>query len=256
MESRITVVQALDERDLLVRRISDQIERVNFVDLVRPRAAVTLEKRMTREGFESQAQGALQKIQALVERYDRLNAAIITSNASAKIETSAGEMTVAFAVALRSRLRGGGPFGDMTDFEGILARKMEKEYREVQEKMRRKNEAVRRASLQAEIRRNAVGVSALVSQSGHTAPVGKMKDRLDGEIRENIKRRDAPGQIAKGAPEHAKGNRMPAVPEPLRVFDPLDICKKAEAMKEEREALLLELDAKIKISNATTWVTV
>ena len=213
MKSRITVVQALDERDLLVRKISEQIEKACFVDLVRPKASVTLEKRVPREGFESQAQGAWQKIQALIERYNRLNAAIIASNASARIETSAGEMSVAFAVALRSRLRGAGPFGDMTDFEGILVRRMETAHREAQEKMRRKNEAARRAALQAQVRRGAAGRSA-------------------------------------------EGNRVPAVPEPLRMFDPLDVCKKAKALKEGREALLLELDTKIKISNATTWVEV
>lgn len=198
MESRITVVQALDERDFLIRKITGRMQKARFVDLIRPKAAVTWEKRMTREAFETQARGALQQLQALIERYDKLNMAVAVSNASTTISTSAGEMTVACAIALRSRLRGSSPYGELTDFEGKLAGKMEEEYREARERMKRRNEAIRR----------------------ERAPGTSGSEDL------------------------------------MRVFDPLDVRRRAEKLTEEKERLLLELDAKIKISNAVTYVTV
>ena len=44
--------------------------------------------------------------------------------------------------------------------------------------------------------------------------------------------------------------------EKLRLCDPLDILQRAEKMEEEREEFLMELETGIRISNATTYVTV
>lgn len=42
----------------------------------------------------------------------------------------------------------------------------------------------------------------------------------------------------------------------MRIFDPLDIRKKAEMLTESKETLLAELETKIKISNAVTFIEV
>lgn len=39
-----------------------------------------------------------------------------------------------------------------------------------------------------------------------------------------------------------------------KLIDPLDLRSKVESLKEERDAMLRELDTKIKVSNATTMI--
>ena len=64
----------------------------------------------------------------MVERYQKIDAAIVASNAKTEITTSYGTFTVAGAISLRSRLRGGGAYGAASDFEGTLQNKMRNEY--------------------------------------------------------------------------------------------------------------------------------
>lgn len=231
-ENKITVVQALDERDLLVKKIMAKTQKAQFVDLIRPRAAVTWEKRLGRAEFLAEAQSALQQIQDLIARYDLLNAAIIQSNATTFLETSQGRMTVAGAIALRNRLRGSGSYGEMTDFEGRLARRMENGYREMAEQQRKKNESLRR---EKPVRKKGdSGTKIVLLQNSGVAEKGKEAARPGGE----------------GEGRQEKNMEL------LRLFDPLHIRKKAEEIAERREALLAELETKIKISNATTYMTV
>ena len=238
MESRMTIVQALDERELLVKKIGDKIQKAQLVDLIRPKAALTVEKRLARGEFEAQAQGALQQILDLIDRYDKLNAAVSQSNAVTFLETSRGKMSVGAAIALRGRLRGSGPYGELSDFEGKLFRKLEECYRTMCEQARKKNEAARRASAPL-CRGKAVGKTALLVNADSAAL-----------------RSAKPGEERSGAAAGTVGQGISKGPEPLRVFDPLNVRKRAETLEEEREALLLELDAKIKMSNATTFITV
>ena len=62
MESRMTVVQALDERELLIKKIQGKMQKAQFVDLMKPKASVTLEKRVSRAVFSAQALSSLQQI--------------------------------------------------------------------------------------------------------------------------------------------------------------------------------------------------
>lgn len=241
-ENRITVVQALDERDLLVKRIMSKIQKAQFVDIMRPKASVTWEKRMPRAAFAAEAQSALQQIQDLIARYDRLNAAITLSNATTFLETSQGRMTISCAIALRNRLRGSGTYGDLTDFEGRLVRKMESSYKEEQELQRKKNEAVRREAA-ASKKGNASGRnSARIVVLQGTGSQGKSGD-ASGGIGEG-----------KGPGSAVDGRRQEKDMDLMRLVDPLNVRKKAEEIAEQREALLAELETKIKISNATTFV--
>ena len=65
----------------------------------------------------------------LIDRYQRIDAAIVASNAATWIETSYGHFTVAGAISLRSRLRAKGMiYAKGTDFEGLLQSVLEAQY--------------------------------------------------------------------------------------------------------------------------------
>ena len=66
----------------------------------------------------------------LIERFQKIDAAIVDSNARTKVTTSYGTMTVAGAISLRSRLRGLGAYEKDADFEGKLQQKLANEYSE------------------------------------------------------------------------------------------------------------------------------
>lgn len=234
-ENRITVVQALDERDLLIKKITGRMQKAQFVDLIRPKASVTWERRLTRAAFASETQSALQQIQDLIARYDKLNAAITMSNASTFLETSKGRMTVSCAIALRNRMRGNGPYGEMTDFEGRLARQMEEAFKAQQELARKKNEAARRAA-------------AGKKKGGSNANIVVL-ERADSAVKNKA-------AAVKGADSTPVAGLQEKNADRMRIIDPLDVRKRAEALSESREALLTELETKIKISNATTYVTI
>lgn len=72
---------------------------------------------MSREEFAQEAKAAYQQITDLIARYQRIEAAIIASNAATVIKTSFGEYTVAAAIALRNRMR-----EKKTDSQTILGR--------------------------------------------------------------------------------------------------------------------------------------
>lgn len=243
-ENRITVVQALDERDLLVKKIMNKTQKAQFVDMMKPKAAVTWEKRVTKAAFAAEAKSALQQIQDLIARYDRLNAAITLSNAATFLETSQGRMTVSCAIALRNRLRGSGPYGELTDFEGRLVRKMESSYKEEQELQRKKNEGMRREASAQKKGSTASKNSARVVLLQSAGAQGKSR-KISQDSREG-----------RGTGAVSEGSRQEKSVELMRIVDPLNIRRKAEEIAERREALLAELETKIKISNATTFVTI
>lgn len=240
-ENRITVVQALDERDLLVKKIMNRTQKAQFVDLMKPKAAVTWEKRVTRAAFAAEAQSAMQQIQDLIARYDSLNAAISMANATTYLDTSRGRMTVSCAIALRNRLRGGGPYGELTDFEGRLVKKIEKSYKDEQELQRKKNEGVRKEA-SAQMRGGSSKNTAKVYLLSGSGAQGKS--------------REASGSKKDSAGAAAEGRRQEKNMDMMRIVDPLNIRKKAEQIMEQRDQLLAELETKIKISNATTFVTI
>lgn len=191
MENRILVVQALDERDLLVKKIMDKMEAAQFVDCRKPYAENGWKSRLPMDIFEKEARRQLQQIRDLISRYDKLCEAITISNAQTVIETSRGKMPLASAIALRNRLRGSGPYGEAGDFEGRLIRKIRKEYREMQESV----------------------------------------DDING-LSEGKARQQA------------------------QICDPIRIMSRAQRIQEERDTLLAELETKIKVANATTYLSV
>lgn len=106
MSEKMLVTQALDERDLLVKKISDKIDKASFVDTIKPNEDKVYSKRIGKDEYAKEAESAYQQIVDLIERFQKIDAAIVASNAETEITTSYGKFTVAGAISLRSRLRG------------------------------------------------------------------------------------------------------------------------------------------------------
>ena len=122
MAEKMLVTQALDERDLLVKKIGDKIQKIQMVDTIKRNEEKTVNARVTSEEFGSAASAAYQQIMDLIDRYQRIDAAIVASNASTTLNTGFGEYTVAAAIALRNRIKGSGMYADKGTFEEDLAR--------------------------------------------------------------------------------------------------------------------------------------
>lgn len=76
---------------------------------------------------ERVAESAYQQIMDLLERFQKIDAAIVAFNAATMLHTSFGDYTVAGAISLRSRMRGNGSYDDEADFEQSLFNKMKSE---------------------------------------------------------------------------------------------------------------------------------
>lgn len=141
----------------------------------------------------------------------------MASNAKTEITTSYGKFTVAGAISLRSRLRGGGAFGGGADFERQLQEKMINEYNERVRYCDQKN-----SQLQLTAENMRLSILGKDTKTKDEKPLGV----VDAYVKENT----------------------------TELVDPLDVRKKMEAMEEKRVTLLTELDTQIKVSNATTFI--
>ena len=219
MSEKMLVTQALDERDLLVKKIADKISKASFVDTIKPNEDKVYNKRIVKEEYAKEAEAAYQQILDLIERFQKIDAAIVDSNAKTEITTSYGMFTVAGAISLRSRLKGAGVYGQNADFEKLLQDKLRLEYAERVRFADQKN-----AQLQAtaeDMRLSILGRDAKVKDD---KPLGV----VDAYVKENT----------------------------TELVDPLDVKKKLETLEEKRSKLLTELDTQIKVSNATTFIEV
>lgn len=215
MENKLLITQALDERDLLVKRINSKIERIDFVDGKKRNEEKVIQQVITKEEFCKKVKTSYQQIQDLIKRYQKIDEAIITSNANTYIETSFGTYSVAVALSMRNRLRE----LNAMDFETILRNKMEENYYEVLELKDLRN---RRLEEDAEKMRLSI-----------LGKDGKYKDDkplsvVDAYISENT----------------------------VELIDPLNVLDEIESLKDKHTTLLSELETKIKISNATTFIEI
>ena len=217
MGDKMLVTQALDERDLLVKKINDKIEKASFVDTIKANEEKVLEGRVSKKEFAKQSKSAYQQIVDLIDRFQKVDAAIVASNAKTRIKTSYGEMTVAGAISLRSRLRGCGSYDYEADFEGALQRKLEGELKKRLDLAERKNQQLQVTA--EEMRLSILGKDSKVKDDKPLAVV-------EAYVSENT----------------------------TELADPLDVKAKVEQLKEKRDTLLTELDTQIKVSNATTFV--
>lgn len=219
MADKMLVTQALDERDLLVKKIQDKIKKANFVDTIKPNEEKVLDARVSREEFAKDAESAYQQIQDLIDRFQKIDAAIVASNANTTINTSYGSFTVAGAISLRSRLRGAGLYDGDADFETALQLKMEKDFQTRVTVAEMKNKQLQ--STAESMRLSILGKDTKVKDE-------KPLEVVEAYVKENT----------------------------TELVDPLDVQKKVAALQEKRDTLLSELDTQIKVSNATTFIEV
>ena len=219
MADKMLVTQALDERDLLVKKINDKIEKANFVDTIKPNEEKVLDASVSREEFAKDAESAYQQIQDLIDRFQKIDAAIVASNANTRINTTYGEFTVAGAISLRSRLRGIGSYDGEADFEAALQLKMEKDFQKRLSAAELKNKQLQ--STAESMRLSILGKDTKVKDE-------KPLEVVEAYVKENT----------------------------TELVDPLDVQKKTAMLKEKRDTLLTELDTQIKVSNATTFIEV
>lgn len=212
---KMLMTQALDERDFLAKKIADKIARASFVDDIRHNAETACSSRMFRQDFSRDAKSSYQQIQDLIDRYERLDAAIVASNANTIIHTSVGDFSVAAAISLRARLRGQGK--QDTDFEAMLLRKMSNELKKALEYAERKNQDLQTAAETMQ--------TAILGKDSRTKDDSPLSV-VDAYIRENT----------------------------TELLDPLEVQKKAIDLKEKSDRLLSELETAIKVSNATTMI--
>ena len=85
-----------------------------FVDTIKPNEEKVYAKRIDRAEYAKEAEAAYQQI----ERFQKIDAAIVDSNAKTEVKTSYGTFIVAGAISLRSRLRGMDSYDGEADFEG------------------------------------------------------------------------------------------------------------------------------------------
>ena len=62
MSEKMLVTQALDERDLLVKKISDKIDKASFVDTIKPNEDKVYSKRIGKDEYAKEAESAYQQI--------------------------------------------------------------------------------------------------------------------------------------------------------------------------------------------------
>ena len=67
MSEKMLVTQALDERDLLIKKIADKIAKASFVDTIKPNEDKVFAKRIDREAYAKEAEAAYRQIVDLIE---------------------------------------------------------------------------------------------------------------------------------------------------------------------------------------------
>lgn len=219
MEQKMLVTQALDQRDLLVKKICDKIRKASFTETKKHNEEKVMERRVTQKEFEKEARSSYQQIIDLIHWYDKVDQAILRSNAETIIETSYGAMSIANALALRSRLNCSNAYDSDSNFEGNLMMKLEEELNEKIRVMEQKNKGLQNT---AETMRLSI-----LGKDTKTKDETPLKV-VDVYVQENT----------------------------TELIDPLNVRKKIDELNERRETILNELDTKIKVSNATTFVEI
>lgn len=219
MEKKMLVTQALDQRDLLVKKICDKIRKASFTETKKHNEEKVMERKVTQKEFEKEARSSYQQIIDLIHWYDKVDQAILRSNAETIIETSYGAMSIANALALRSRLNCSNAYDSDSNFEGNLMMKLEEELNEKIRVMEQKNKGLQNT---AETMRLSI-----LGKDTKTKDETPLKV-VDVYVQENT----------------------------TELIDPLNVRKKINELNERRETILNELDTKIKVSNATTFVEI
>lgn len=227
---KMTLVEALDKKVLLQKRIHSRIRTTGFVEWHKHNELRTARKKQKVAEFEADARASYQSIMDLIAYYDKLNEAISKANAENKIETSIGEMSIAGVIARKDQLSikvenmgsliDDDEINENIDLEQMLAKQLETQLAYALKKVNDQNQ---KNNASAEMMRNSI--------------LG----------REN------------------KGKEDPAVTSVVEAYlsenkaeliDPIGAEAQSKKLREENEKLLMELNVKLKIANATVEIEI
>ncbi len=212
---KMIVTQALDERDLLKKKIRDAIAKCDFVAVQKPGDDVIAQDKQKVADYEAEVKASFQSIRDMMDRYTRLDAAILLANATTKIEVAGKTMTRAAAINLRKMMKGQG-LAD-TDFTDAMIRKMTTDLERARLKIAKSQEV---ADRQREVMSNSlVSSDKKVLSEDNLKSITAYCDNLV-----------------------------------LKLVDPIDIEKTIADMQEKWDNLTTNLESAIRISNATTYV--
>lgn len=212
---KMIVTQALDERDLLKKKIRDAIAKCDFVAVQKPGDDVIAQDKQKVSDYEAEVKASFQSIRDMMDRYTRLDAAILLANATTKIEVAGKTMTRAAAINLRKMMKGQG-LAD-TDFTDVMIRKMTTDLDRARLKIAKSQEV---ADRQREVMSNSlVSSDKKVLSEDNLKSITAYCDNLV-----------------------------------LKLVDPIDIEKTIADMQEKWDNLTTNLESAIRISNATTYV--
>lgn len=213
-KEKLLVCDALDERDALRKKITNQIMSAQFVGSKRVKDT-KVNGVKTKEEFESEATSTLQSIKDNIDRYNRLDVAITQANATVEIETRSGvKMTRAAAIALRRTISGDGS----SDFDAMLIAVLTKQ----------RDIAV-------------TNVQAL----------NRKADTETENYKMNLTGRDGNKKLSEDEVQMVEKLTADLYGE---LIDPIKVETELKALVDKHDALVKELDSAIKVSNATTYV--
>lgn len=218
----LLVCDALDERDFLKKKIHNQINSLSVVEVKR-KQDVKINGIVDVAEFENEAKSKYQSLMDMIERYNRLDGAIILSNANTKVEIGDREMTVAEAINLRKSMYGhkgccGNCGNGSTDFLGKMLETLEDQHE---------------------------------SMICKAAELNDKADRQAEKLKESFVGKDGNKKISD---EDISG--LDKLTDGLKAerIDPIKIAEKIEELREKRNSILKKIDTAIKVSNATTKV--
>lgn len=217
MGNKILVIQALEEKAQLEKRIREKIKNVSFVDIVRHNGDIVWNNGTSKLRYCQEAESAYSEITALIERYLQLTASIAESNAHTSIQTSYGTFSVAAALTLRSHLRECSYYEDETrDFGIQLYDSMMAEYNHC---------LIMIGEINRTMQKDDKSSGAFLAEQGF----------VHREIW--------------GAQEEPAGEDF------AELVDPLNIRKRMGEFMNRRSRFLSELDIAIKVSNAVSFIS-
>lgn len=212
---KLLVTQALDERDLLKKRISDSIRRCSVVSTARPNDT-KVATGVSVDDFSADVKSQYQSITDLIDRYERLDSAILLANATVMIEVAGKKMTRAAAINMRKNLVGTRSVSG-TDFRGMLISKLSDDINDAKQVI-----------------------------AGTQAVADKQKDVMISNISSSEKK-EMTAEALEGIDTYCSNLVSTLV-------DPIDAEGKLVSLIEERDAFIKNIESAIKISNATTYV--
>ena len=167
MAVKILITQALDERDLLVKKINNKIEKTSFADIMKAKEERVMDGRMEKNEYTDMVKSSYQQICDLILRFQRLDEAILVSNANTMIHTTIGEMSISSAISLRNKMKKGieGKSEEM-DFETLLQKELVRQYLGAILKIKEENKVVQEQAKSMRKSRSPRGRSGFFARRG------------------------------------------------------------------------------------------